>query len=363
MLLSTWLLPNILLLDSYSGVITMTTQKNKEKAILKTEKKKKNSDEFKDYSPFLVMTDEQTQIIQSKMDELVQDVTPLFWEEPISKIHWIPVDGGEIRVLRTKPKNPVGLRPVVFISGWQTMPYQFADLYNILLDRVDIYFIETREKASSRIRRRKADLSLSQKAKDIQAVLDFFNLQGKDFVLFGTCWGASIIYQGLLDGVLKAPTIVTFSPMHKLWFNKFFLKFFIPLIPSFVISILMKTLANIIFIGEKAKTQKYRMELTMKEGVGWKWKKAGVAAGKFELFGKLSTIDEEVLVISGTNDRVNKAKDYPRFAEELPNGQFFHFGIDESERERILGVLLHELALTTSDKTPPFFEFFERDIV
>lgn len=341
----------------------MTTQERKEKVILKTEKRKKNSDELNDYSPFLTMTKEQSQKLQSKMDELVQDVAPILWEEPISKIHWVPVVGGEIRVVHTKPKNPVGLRPVVFISGWQTMPYQFADLYNILHERVEIYFIETREKASSKIRRRKADLSLSQKAKDIQAVLEFFKLQGKDFVLFGTCWGSAIIYQGLLDGILKAPTIATFSPMHKLWFNKFFLKFFIPLMPSFVIHILMKTLAHVIFIGEKAKTQKNRMQLTMKEGVAWKWKKAGVAAGKFELFGKLSSIDEEVLVISGTHDRVHKTYDYPRFVKELPNGRFFHFGIDESERERILGVLLYELAITTSDKTPTLFEYFEREII
>jgi len=125
----------------------------------------------------------------------------------------------------------------------------------------------------------------------------------------------------------------------------------------------MRTLAYVIFIGEKAETQKNRMQLTMKEGVAWKWKKAARAAVQFELFGKLSTIEEEILVISGTHDRVHKGNDYPRFAKELPNGRFFHFGIDESERERILGVLLHELSITSSDKTPALFKFFERKIV
>ncbi|MHA1556187.1 MAG: alpha/beta fold hydrolase [Candidatus Heimdallarchaeota archaeon] len=341
----------------------MTTQRKNDKVILKTEKSKKHTDDLKDYSPYLTMSEEQVQKIELKMEELVQDVAPKYLEEPISKAHWIPVDGGEIRVLHTKPKNPVGIRPVVFISGWQTMPYQFDDLYNILYDRVEIYYIETREKSSSRIRRRKADLSLSQKAKDVQVVLEYFRLQDKDFVLFGTCWGAAIVYQGLLDGVLKAPTIATFSPMHKLWFNKFILKYLIPFTPSFFITFLMRTLAHVIFIGEKAETQKNRMQLTMKEGVAWKWKKAARAAVQFELFGKLSTIKEEILVISGTHDRVHKGNDYPRFAEELPNGRFFHFGIDESERERILGVLIHELALTSSKQTPVLFEFFEREIV
>jgi len=165
----------------------MTTQGKNDKAILKTEKSKKNTDELNDYSPYLTMSKEQVQKIQLRMKELVQDVAPKYLEEPISKAHWIPVDGGEIRVLQTKPKNPVGVRPVVFISGWQTMPHQFDDLYNILYDRVEIFYIETREKSSSRIRRRKADLSLSQKAKDVQVVLSG---QGFCFIwyLLGCCY-------------------------------------------------------------------------------------------------------------------------------------------------------------------------------
>ncbi len=321
------------------------------------------SESNKDYSKYTEITDEQLLKIRKRKEELMQDIDIVFWEEPIAKIHWIPVDGGEIRVLHNIPKNPVGNRPVIFISGWQTMPYQFVDLYKILHERVEIYFIETREKYTSKIPRRKTDFSLSQNAKDIQNTINYFNLQSKDFVLFGTCWGASTILQGLLDGTLKAPTMCTFSPMHKFWFNKFILKYLIPFVPSFVITFLMRTLAHIIFIGEKAETQKNRMQRTMKEGEAWKWKKSARAAIHFELFGKLSTIEEEVLVISGTHDRVHKGYDYPRFADELPNGRFFHFGIDESEREKMLGVLIYELALTTSESTPTLFEFFKREIV
>ncbi len=209
------------------------------------------SESNKDYSKYTEITDEQLLKIRKRKEELMQDIDIVFWEEPIAKIHWIPVDGGEIRVLHNIPKNPVGNRPVIFISGWQTMPYQFVDLYKILHERVEIYFIETREKYTSKIPRRKTDFSLSQNAKDIQNTINYFNLQSKDFVLFGTCWGASTILQGLLDGTLKAPTMCTFSPMHKFWFNKFILKYLIPFVPSFVITFLMRTLAHIIFIGER----------------------------------------------------------------------------------------------------------------
>ena len=338
----------------------MATTKVNDQSIVKIDKKEKEI--VKDYMQYISVTDEQLQKIRKRKEELRQDFEPIFWEEPIAKIHWVPVEDGEIRVVHVKPKNPISKRPIVFISGWQSMPYQFTEMYKIIHNRTEIYFVETREKYTSKIKKRRSDFSLTQKAIDVQTAIKYFNLQDKDFVLFGSCWGAATIYQGLLDGNLKAPTYVTFSPMHKLWFNKFLLKYIVPILPGCVVGLLMKLLSGLIFHGEKAETQKNRMQLTIKEGVGWKWRKSALAAKKFELFGKLSAIQEEVLVISGTHDRVHKAYDYPRFADELPNGRFFHFGIEEHEREIVMGVLMYELSLITSQETPEIFTVFEREI-
>ena len=340
----------------------MTANENRDGSIIRKQSGKRNSSDIKDYSQYVHSTPEQLEKLHKRKDELYQDINLNFWEEPTAKIHWIPVEDGEIRVVHIKPNNRKSKRPVIFISGWQAMPYQFADVYKIFHERVEVYFVETREKYTSKIPKRKTDFSLSQKAKDVQNTINYFNLQDKDFVLFGTCWGATVILQGLLDGTLKAPTICIFSPMHKLWFNEFILKVIVPFIPGFVVGILMKILSRVIFLGEKAKTQKNRMELTVREGVGWKWKRAARAARNLELFGKLEAIHEEILVISGTHDRVHKAYDYPRFADELPNGRFFHFGIEEYEREMFMGVLLYELSLTSAGKTPELFSIFEKEI-
>ena len=312
------------------------------------------------YAHLLTIKPEKIQELRRRKDELKQESVPEYWKEPISTIHWVPVENGEIRVLHIKPEKPESVRPIVFLSGWQTMPHQFTELYKILHNRVEFFFIETREKNTSKIKRQKADLSLTQKAKDVKKVIEYFNLTGKDFVLFGTCWGAAILFQGLLDRTLKAPTYVTFSPMHKLWFNKFLLKFIVPFLPAFIISVLMKLVSYVLFIGEKAETQKNRMQLTMKEGTAWKWKKAARAARDFELFGKLNQIEEEVIVISGTNDRVHKIYDYPRFADELQNGRFFYFGFEEDEREIMMGTLIYELSVgSTKSGIPEFFKDYE----
>jgi hypothetical protein len=333
----------------------------------KSKKKKRDSkvkEETKDYTSILTITDQQIVDIHQKLDQLRQKDIPVVWEEPNCTIHWIPVDDGEIRVLHIKPQNPVNTRPILYIGGWQTMAYQFAETFEVLYNKVEVYFLESRESYTSKLHRWKADLSVSQKAKDTQAVISYFNLKEKDYILFGTCWGATIALQGLLDKTINPPqTIVIFSPMHKLWINKFFLKVIGPILPAFFIAFLLKVVPVFLFAGEKAKTQKNRMFRTIKDAVAWKWKKAALAAKNLELFGKLSAIQEEVLVIGGTHDMVHKAHDYPRFADEMPNGRFFYFGIDESERELTLGYLLLELAkISAEDKIPTSFIEFEKHL-
>ncbi|NHJ48871.1 MAG: alpha/beta hydrolase [Asgard group archaeon] len=327
-------------------------------------KKSSYNDEYeeKDYSSLLSVTPEQVSKLQLKLSELRQPNAPNTWEEPNCTIHWIPVDDGEIRVLHIKPDKIVETRPLIFIGGWQTMAYQFPEAFEIFYNRVEVYFVESRESYTSKLNRWKADMSVNQKAKDIQNVIDYFNLENQDYVLFGTCWGAAILLQGLIDQTIKPPpTIAVFSPMHKLWINKFFLKVIGPLLPAFLVAFLLKIVPVFLLAGEKAKTQKNRMFRTIKEAKAWKWKKAALATRNFNLFGKLSAIQEEVIVIGGTDDRVHKAHDYPRFADEMQNGRYFYFGIDESQRELTLGFLLLELAkVKAKDGIPEIFKEFER---
>ncbi|MHA1188040.1 MAG: hypothetical protein ACTSXA_15880 [Candidatus Heimdallarchaeota archaeon] len=328
----------------------------------RTQRKKKRKEEW-DYSNILTISDEKKQRFKEQFTSLIQKNVPKLWEEPYSKEYWIPVDGGEIRVLHIKPEKPTNSRPVLFISGWQSMPYQFEDMYEIIYNRVEIYFVETREKYTSKIKRRKADLSVSQKAKDVQAVIDYFKLENQDFVLFGTCWGATIVFQGLLDKTLKAPTIVTFSPMHKIWFPKFVGKYILPFLPTFFVAFLLRIASYVMFIGEKAETQKNRMLITIREAEVWKWRKATLAANNLYLFGKLSEIQEEIPVISGTHDLIHSANDYPKFAEELPNGRFYYFGFDDSNRERAIGLILLEYSkITSNQKVPEFFIEYEKEL-
>ncbi|MHA1463150.1 MAG: alpha/beta fold hydrolase [Candidatus Heimdallarchaeota archaeon] len=183
----------------------------------------------------LQVTEEQ----QLKIDQLIDSTRKkgvTYWDKKITKEIFVPVDDGEIRILHVKPEKPKNKRIILFIPGWGVIADGFRDLYEGLFDSVEFYYIETREKGSSKINSvRKADMSISQNAKDIQSTINYLGLQNTDFVLAGPCWGATIQLLGLLEKTLDAPTIIVFDPMHKLWFNRFLLDI-APIVPAFLVN-------------------------------------------------------------------------------------------------------------------------------
>jgi pimeloyl-ACP methyl ester carboxylesterase len=289
---------------------------------------------------------------------------PEFWVPGHGEQIIVPVDDAEIRVIHVRPERPEAVRPVVFVPGWGVVPQGFHDFYSALHGRVELYYVETREKASSRILSRKADMSVPRSARDLQAAMEAVGLpQRGDFVLMGTCWGSAIILQGLIDGVIDAPTIITVDPMHRLWFPQWILRYVSPVTPVFVTRMIKPILRRSLIGDMKEKNQKRRIDLFIDEADTRKWKRSADAAVDFELFGKLGGIDREIFVFNGTADKVHDQKDYPRIARELRRGRFLYMEADESERERLMAMAALEFArVGAGDGVPPSLAEFEKAV-
>jgi hypothetical protein len=201
------------------------------------------------------------------------------------------------------------------------IPSGYQDFYQSVRGKAEFFYIETREKGSSRIRGRRPDLSPGRGAHDIGAALDALGLSGKrDFVLTGVCWGSTLILEGLREGVIDAPTILVADPMHTLWFPKWLLRYVAPLAPSFLLGALRWLI---------------------------------VAARDLELFGALGGVRQEVFVLNGTNDKVHDQSHYPRIAHEIPRGRFLYMPTDESNRERCIGAAALEFARVAAAQGVP----------
>ena len=289
---------------------------------------------------------------------------PEFWAPGVCRELYVTVPDAEIRVFHSRPSGPPARRPIVLVPGWGSIPQGFQGFYELVHGKAELYYLETREKLSSRIRGRKPDMSVGRSARDIQAALEALGLAGKrDFVLVGTCWGASMILEGLLTGVLDAPTVILADPMHALWFSKWVLRWVSPLLPTAAVRLLRPILRQALLGDMKETAQKQRTFAFVNSADIWKWKKSAEAARDFELFGRLPTVGRELFVVNGTADKVHDQRHYPRIARELPGGRFLYVPVDEAHRERMFAAVALEFARRSSaDGLPASLAGFEKKV-
>ncbi len=310
------------------------------------------------------ITPELRQKVQEMLASTRHPNLPQFWKLPYTEEIYVPVRDGEIRVLHVNPPNKISKRPLVLVPGWGGVPNIYMDSYDALHNNIEFYYVETREKHTSRIHRWRGKFTMSQKAEDLGSMIKHLNLDRQDFILLGACWGSAIILQGLMDGTLDAPTIVTFDPMNKIWYSRFVLGNIAPLLPAFFIDWLKP-----FFRWQKVRTIKEEVqarrsnELIEKAEI-WKWKKTGIQAKDFFLLGRLHKITREVIVVNGTVDTIHDKTNYPKMARELPRGRFLYLETDENQRERLLGLVGREFAKVTSGTgVPSSFLEFEKEII
>ncbi|MHA1220543.1 MAG: alpha/beta fold hydrolase, partial [Candidatus Heimdallarchaeota archaeon] len=160
------------------------------------------------------LTPEQEANINELVEEHYRDV-PLFYEDGICEVLFVPVEGAELRVLHHKPKNPVTQRPVLFASGFGTSPWSWRHFNTPMYEKGEYYFLETREKSTSKIltKRRKTNLTIDQHAKDLAIVIEHLGLTKRDFILFGTSFTGGVMITGLANDYFTAPTIVVHDPL------------------------------------------------------------------------------------------------------------------------------------------------------
>lgn len=311
----------------------------------------------------LSMTDEQAARVRELIREIRRASHADFFDRELTGELFIPVDGGEIRCFHHAPANPEGARPVVFISGWGTIPEGFSDFFAAVAGRIECFYLETREKNSSHIQRSGADFSMDQQARDIQKAVQHLGLADKDFVMIGTCWGSTMIAHGLARGIIDAPTLVLFDPMYALWFPKWILNIIAPVTPIWFWHMVRPIGKRIATFGMNEKTQRGRLESFIDSATIWKWKRTALQARDEDLYALVGAIGREVFVINGVQDRVHDNSHYPRLAALMPRGRFFYMKVDESQRELLLGTAAVAFAgIRAEDGPPAAFREFEKKI-
>jgi pimeloyl-ACP methyl ester carboxylesterase len=313
---------------------------------------------------YYVVEQELRDSLKEKLAALRQDGSLRRFSPETTRELYIDVDDGQIRVLHHRPHPSRAARPIVFIPGWGTVLEGFTGFFNLMSGRAECYYVETREKNSSRLDRGTARLDMDQKAKDIARALESLGLNEQDdFLLVSTCWGSAVVAHGLIEGILKAPTVLLFDPMHTLWFPRWILRHVSPVTPVLFWRMVRPLARMIALAGMKEESQRARACLFIDSADIWKWKKSAEAVREFELYGRLHAIPQEVLVFNGVRDKIHDQAHYPRIAAEIPKGRFFHMPVDESEREELIALTALEFAAVShKDPVPDAVSIYEKPV-
>lgn len=298
-----------------------------------------------------------------------------FGSEFTRELH-VRASAGDLRVLHHRPPGAAGRRPVVFLPGWGTQPEGFGDFFRMINEKIECYYVETREKNSSRLPEPGVEMGMDRNGMDLREVLRELGLEdensgtnensgtaGRDFVLMGTCWGSTVIVHALARGFVSAPTTIIFDPMPRLWFPQWLLHTLIALMPVPMLNLIRPVGRGIALWGMKEEVQRRRAEDFINGADLGKWKRAALAIGDYDLHEVLRGISREVFVFTGVPDKIHDRSRYPKIAAMIPGGRFFYLPVDESDREYLLGLIAREFStISAAEGAPENFREFEKKI-
>ncbi|MFW6262140.1 MAG: alpha/beta fold hydrolase [Spirochaetota bacterium] len=304
----------------------------------------------------------------------------------------VEVPGGTIRVYRLAPAadGPAAL-PVLFVPGWGGVIDGFYETLRAIDPAVELVYVETREKRSSRVGRR-ASFSMRQMAGDVAAAARAAGLEEGRFVLAGSSFGGAVAVQALADAavadaavadaaaadvaggrgaVLRPAVTVLYDPMPRLWIPRWIMSFVAPLLPAWLLAPMRPALKRLVLAGMREPTQRRRTERFIDDAELWKWRAAALRLRRWDVLDVGPRAAGAAHVVNGSTDRFHDGAIYPAIAGALPGGRLLRVPVPESRREHLIGAVLSAYACSHSpadggasdaSAVPPELRRFERAI-
>jgi pimeloyl-ACP methyl ester carboxylesterase len=231
--------------------------------------------------------------------------------------------------------------PVIMIGGLSTLAESFRPLLEELSRNFHIYYIETREKGSSKVSG-KVSFDIATMGKDIASAISKLDIPDKGYVVFGYSMGATIIVD-VYPELHPAPLCLlliepTPSFRYPLW-SQVLIRFAVPLYS--VLKPIAKWYMRTFRITED-KVMYANFSRALDNADPAKLRDAILSNVRYKIWDKLNAIDCPVLVVSTSSDGMHEYDETMRLAREIKDSSF----IDMKTNDRTHGA---ELAFVFQD--------------
>jgi pimeloyl-ACP methyl ester carboxylesterase len=254
----------------------------------------------------------------------MQQLQKIAGKNVVAGVYWIgassSVDLRCINYLNSAPSLPV---KVLFVPGWISSPNSWRYFLPTLSSQVTVYYLETREKASSRVNG-KFDFSIPIVAQDIINTITQLELQENEYVLVGSSLGATAILEASYRLPVRPLCLSLILPNAQFHLPKItpILKFapdrLLPVIKRFVEIYIRNFRINAADAGHIE-----RFNASMRSVDIFKLRQSALSVYDYKMdLDYLRNIDIPCLVIGASKDKQHNQRSVVEIANALPSSEY-----------------------------------------
>jgi len=241
-------------------------------------------------------------------------------------------DDVELKVLQWQPEikdseePEKSVEPVIFVPGWISHVSSWAELLPLMTQKRTVFYIETREKISAKIKKEKIginDFTIPRISLDIINICKRLPIDLEKSVIMGSSFGATAILEALKNNNLNVRYAFLVGPnsefkahpiMQQLLllpdFSYHFLKYFI-----------LWYLRTFRVDAKKEPEQMRRYNITVKTAHPRRIKMSVKAAMRYKLWPDLETVKTPTALAYAPTDTLHSKDNIKKIAQVLPRGQ------------------------------------------
>ncbi|NOY77196.1 MAG: alpha/beta hydrolase [Calditrichaeota bacterium] len=238
---------------------------------------------------------------------------------------WLPAAPNVLlRVITFLPVQKQNNPDIVFVSGWISKPIAWRDVLREMTRDFRVFYIETREKISSRIRGR-VSFSVDRIGEDLVHLVSRLGVKPDRYILMGSSLGATAILDAVIHLhpqpkalALVAPNAEFRVPRWGLWLIRPFPPRLYLIFKPFVKWYLRNFRLDV--TTDYAQYEKYSHALDAADP--WKLKKAVLALAKYTVWDKLGAVTCPVLIVGASKDKLHEPENLKKMTALLPNAHY-----------------------------------------